>query len=198
MSTCPNVQDELEPLPAPASSHRRPMSASPANNGKGFMATRKPLAMHQNSSQVANLWNPVTGVRDAQRRAGMTPVNHARDNLLAIKELSLKNKAKRELAEANKQAPAFKARPAPSSRSSSRTVRYVLHFSNPNTVCPYTTDTFRLQSKTGERGARSMARHLFHFFESVTREVWHGFRRVQQGRDSGESRRGWAVEDGTE
>ena len=69
--------------------------------------------MHQNSQQVANLWNPVTGVRDAQRRAGLTPVNHARDNLLAIKELSLKNKAKKE-AEASKTAPQFKARPAPS------------------------------------------------------------------------------------
>jgi len=70
--------------------------------------------MHQNSSQVANLWNPVTGVRDAQRRAGITPVNHARDNLLAIKELSLKNKARKE-AEAAKPAPVFKARPAPGS-----------------------------------------------------------------------------------
>jgi hypothetical protein len=41
--------------------------------------------MHQNSSQVANMLNPVTGLRDAQRRAGLTPVNHARDNLLAIR-----------------------------------------------------------------------------------------------------------------
>lgn len=69
--------------------------------------------MHQNSSQVANALNPVTGLRDAQRRAGVTPVNHARDNLLAIKELSLKNKARKEAEAATRVAP-FRARPAPS------------------------------------------------------------------------------------
>ena len=107
-------QDELEPLPAPAT-FRRPASASP----KGPSGSRinggalRPLAMHQNSSQVANMLNPVTGLRDAQRRAGVTPVNHARDNLLAIKELSLKNKARKEAEAATRIAP-FRARPAPS------------------------------------------------------------------------------------
>ena len=109
-------QDELEPLPAPAT-FRRPASASP----KGPSGSRinggalRPLAMHQNSSQVANMLNPVTGLRDAQRRAGVTPVNHARDNLLAIKELSLKNKARKEAEAATRIARS--ARPAPSQRN---------------------------------------------------------------------------------
>lgn len=39
--------------------------------------------------------NPVTGVRDLQRRAGKTPVNHARDNIIAVKEQSSKNQLKK-------------------------------------------------------------------------------------------------------
>ena len=39
--------------------------------------------------------NPVTGVRDVQKRMGKTPVNHARDNLIAIKEQSSKNQLKK-------------------------------------------------------------------------------------------------------
>ena len=54
--------------------------------------------------------NPVTGLRDAQRRAGVTPVNHARDNLLAIKALSLKNKARKEAEAATRAAPFARSR----------------------------------------------------------------------------------------
>jgi hypothetical protein len=97
--------------------------------------------MHQNTSQVANMLNPVTGLRDAQRRAGLTPVNHARDNLLAIKELSLKNKARKEAEAATKTAP-FKARPAPS-QTRARPASARVPSASPFASQPYGTDFVR-------------------------------------------------------
>ena len=101
--------------------------------------------MHQNSSQVANALNPVTGLRDAQRRAGVTPVNHARDNLLAIKELSLKNKARKEAEAATRVAP-FRARPAPSQTKTRGRPASALGSSRPSPFAvsqPYGTDFVR-------------------------------------------------------
>lgn len=71
---------------------------------------KTPLAMHQDSSQIKNMLDPVRNGRDALRRAGKTPPNHARDNLLAIKEQSLKNAAKKaqELAEKEARAKGFR------------------------------------------------------------------------------------------
>eukprot|EP00879_Flechtneria_rotunda_P006544 GHRR01006877.1.p1 GENE.GHRR01006877.1~~GHRR01006877.1.p1 ORF type:complete len:304 (+),score=128.73 GHRR01006877.1:354-1265(+) len=47
--------------------------------------------MHSDSSQVEAVLNPVRGIRDAQARAGVTPTNHSRHNILAIKEQSRLN-----------------------------------------------------------------------------------------------------------
>ena len=41
--------------------------------------------------QVESILNPIRGTRDAQIRAGITPVNHARNNVLAVKEQSRLN-----------------------------------------------------------------------------------------------------------
>jgi hypothetical protein len=61
------------------------------------------LAMNQLSSlrtqshpciayqQVESILNPVRGIRDAQARAGITPTDHSRHNILAIKEQSRLN-----------------------------------------------------------------------------------------------------------
>jgi hypothetical protein len=45
--------------------------------------------------QVASCLNPVRGVRDAQRRAGIKPTDHARQNALAVKERSRLNALRR-------------------------------------------------------------------------------------------------------
>mmetsp|Transcript_2801 Transcript_2801/g.5412 ORF Transcript_2801/g.5412 Transcript_2801/m.5412 type:complete len:307 (+) Transcript_2801:163-1083(+) len=55
------------------------------------------LAARQNAgSQVAAVLNPVRGLRDQQRRAGVQPVDHARRNLMAIKETQRKLQEERE------------------------------------------------------------------------------------------------------
>jgi hypothetical protein len=41
--------------------------------------------------QVESILNPVRGIRDAQARAGITPTDHSRHNILAIKEQSRLN-----------------------------------------------------------------------------------------------------------
>ena len=86
--------------------------------------------------------NPVTGLRDAQRRAGVTPVNHARDNLLAIKELSLKNKARKEAEAATRAAP-FRAKPAPSRTSGRGASARGAPKDSPFASQPYGTDFVR-------------------------------------------------------
>lgn len=40
---------------------------------------------------MASILKPVRGIRDAQERAGITPTNHSRHNILAIKEQSRLN-----------------------------------------------------------------------------------------------------------
>jgi hypothetical protein len=42
-------------------------------------------------SQIESILNPVRGIRDAQARAGITPTDHSRHNILAIKEQSRLN-----------------------------------------------------------------------------------------------------------
>uniref|UniRef100_A0A383VWF5 Enkurin domain-containing protein n=1 Tax=Tetradesmus obliquus TaxID=3088 RepID=A0A383VWF5_TETOB len=49
------------------------------------------VKMHVDSSQVESILNPVRGIRDAQARAGITPTDHSRHNILAIKEQSRLN-----------------------------------------------------------------------------------------------------------
>ena len=56
-------------------------------------------AQHQDSGQIANLLNPVRGVRDQMRRDGKKPRNHARDNLMAIRNQSAQNKLQKEISE---------------------------------------------------------------------------------------------------
>lgn len=41
--------------------------------------------------QVESILKPVRGIRDAQRRAGITPTNHSRHNIQAVKEQSRLN-----------------------------------------------------------------------------------------------------------
>lgn len=41
--------------------------------------------------QVESILKPVRGIRDAQRRAGLTPTNHSRHNIQAVKEQSRLN-----------------------------------------------------------------------------------------------------------
>ena len=54
-------------------------------------------APHQDSAQISSLLNPVRGVRDQMRREGKQPRNHARDNLMAIRNQSMQNKIQKEL-----------------------------------------------------------------------------------------------------
>jgi hypothetical protein len=44
--------------------------------------------MGDSAMQVESILNPVRGIRDAQARAGITPTNHSRHNILAVKEQS--------------------------------------------------------------------------------------------------------------
>ena len=54
-------------------------------------------AQHQNSGQIADILNPVRGVRDQMRRDGKVPRNHARDNMMAIRNQSNQNKLQKQL-----------------------------------------------------------------------------------------------------
>jgi hypothetical protein len=55
-------------------------------------ASNQPLGNAPSSTlQVESILNPVRGIRDAQIRAGITPTNHARNNVLAVKEQSRLN-----------------------------------------------------------------------------------------------------------
>jgi len=64
------------------------------------------MADHRNSSQVANLFNPIRGVRDVTERKGGTPVNHARNNLIAVREASSRNQLKKMEPDGTKNRPA--------------------------------------------------------------------------------------------
>lgn len=50
-----------------------------------------PVRNHADSSQISSAINPVSGLRDQQRRAGIEPTNFARGNVAAIKEQSKMN-----------------------------------------------------------------------------------------------------------
>eukprot|EP00877_Chromochloris_zofingiensis_P007501 jgi/Chrzof1/3003/Cz12g07200.t1 len=85
------------------------------------------VKMHVDSSQVESILNPVKGVRDAQRRAGIEPVNHSRNNALAVKEQSRLNALKKlqeqeeaEQAEQNRGKPALRRTSSGGSRPTSR------------------------------------------------------------------------------
>jgi len=56
-------------------------------------ASRGP--MHQNSSQVNNILNPVNGMRGEMERLGLKPHNHHADNMRAIKVKQQQNRMKR-------------------------------------------------------------------------------------------------------
>jgi len=58
-------------------------------------AAAKAQPSHQNSSQVQSFLKPTFGIRDLQARHGMVPKNHARENLIAIKEKSSQNHLKK-------------------------------------------------------------------------------------------------------
>ena len=50
---------------------------------------------HHNSAAMSALLSPTLGIRDAQRKAGLTPRDHSKDNRQIIKELSRANKGKK-------------------------------------------------------------------------------------------------------
>ena len=113
------AQDDIAPLDAPMVRRRVP--------GTITGSRRAPLAMHQNSSQVSNMLNPVMSDREAARRAGKKPVNHARHNLLAIKEMSEKNAQRKraEMAAMEAKAKGFRAAPAPPRRRPSTSASFL-------------------------------------------------------------------------
>lgn len=43
------------------------------------------------AAQIESIINPVRGLRDAQQRAGIVPVNHAKANAMAVREASQMN-----------------------------------------------------------------------------------------------------------
>lgn len=51
--------------------------------------------MHADSSQVQQFFNPIQGPRDAAKRAGIKPPDHARSNIRAIKEQSSLNQMRK-------------------------------------------------------------------------------------------------------
>jgi hypothetical protein len=51
--------------------------------------------MHDDSSQIQNILNPIQGPRDAQTRAGIKPLNHAKSNISAVKEQSSLNQLRK-------------------------------------------------------------------------------------------------------
>ncbi|KIY96606.1 hypothetical protein MNEG_11355 [Monoraphidium neglectum] len=76
-------------------------------------AAGQKVKMHVDSSQVSGCLNPVRGVRDAQARAGIKPTDHARQNLLAVKERSRLNALRRLSQDEQQQADVPPRRPAP-------------------------------------------------------------------------------------
>eukprot|EP00238_Polyblepharides_amylifera_P004163 CAMPEP_0196594920 /NCGR_PEP_ID=MMETSP1081-20130531/79661_1 /TAXON_ID=36882 /ORGANISM="Pyramimonas amylifera, Strain CCMP720" /LENGTH=273 /DNA_ID=CAMNT_0041919323 /DNA_START=25 /DNA_END=846 /DNA_ORIENTATION=+ len=85
-------------------------------------ASKKPgvattLSQHQNSSQMSHFLNPVNGLRDNQKRNGIEPRNHARNNVVAIREASTLNHMKK--MEADLPAPRRPAGHLPPQRSHS-------------------------------------------------------------------------------
>lgn len=59
----------------------------PSSSHAGGAASPK-VRMHADSSQIESIFNPVRGPRDAQARAGIKPVNHARNNVQSVREAS--------------------------------------------------------------------------------------------------------------
>lgn len=52
--------------------------------------------MHADSSQVQNFFNPIQGPRDAAKRAGIKPPDHAKSNIQAIREQSSLNQLRKQ------------------------------------------------------------------------------------------------------
>mmetsp|Transcript_33969 Transcript_33969/g.57059 ORF Transcript_33969/g.57059 Transcript_33969/m.57059 type:complete len:286 (-) Transcript_33969:1033-1890(-) len=78
------------PNPAPSTDGRHHQTAVHERKGAA-----KSQPQHQNSSQVASFLKPTYGIRDLQARHGITPKNHAKDNLVAIREKSSQNQLKK-------------------------------------------------------------------------------------------------------
>ncbi|CAL8471525.1 g11067 [Coccomyxa elongata] len=97
-----------------------PKSASRWSVGQGQRQVLSRLP-HQNSSQLQECLDPIRGVRDALRRQGIKPVNHARNNLAAVRAQSDKSRAQK----AQEQEAAQAAQvPRPSSAASVRSSGY--------------------------------------------------------------------------
>ena len=103
----PVVRPEKRPLGiAPLTDASPSPSPSPQTNENGFgienlprrTSFRRPLATHHtNSSQVELAMNPAAGsnVREMQRRRGVKPTDHHRQNLAKLREQSAKNQARK-------------------------------------------------------------------------------------------------------
>ncbi|GAX83094.1 hypothetical protein CEUSTIGMA_g10520.t1 [Chlamydomonas eustigma] len=74
----------IQPVVSPTG-EQQPSAPSPTGARK----------MHDDSSQIQNILNPVHGPRDAQIRAGIKPPNHAKSNISAVKEQSSLNQLRK-------------------------------------------------------------------------------------------------------
>jgi hypothetical protein len=55
--------------------------------------------------QVNELFNPIRGIRDVQKRAGKVPVDHTKNNRKAIADLSKQNAARKQVCFLRKHSP---------------------------------------------------------------------------------------------
>ena len=66
-------------------------------------ASRIARKYNKKGSAVGDLMNPVRGIRDIQRRRGIEPRNHARENLRILREKQQENREKRMHRESRRQ-----------------------------------------------------------------------------------------------
>ena len=59
-------------------------------------ASRIARKYNKKGSAVGDLMNPVRGIRDVQRRRGIEPRNHARENIRILREKQQENRERRQ------------------------------------------------------------------------------------------------------
>lgn len=80
----------------------------------------RPIGNAADSSQVESFLNPVRGIRDAQQRAGIKPVNHVGKNASAVKEQSQLNALRKQQQESDSHLPPLAQRTRSSSAPNRR------------------------------------------------------------------------------
>jgi len=82
-----NVRAKDIKVPSPVAQPEKKNPAPVGFQGHGYA--------HNNSAQVSSFLNPVNGIRDLQKRQGIVPRDHSRNNRIAIKQASAKNHEKK-------------------------------------------------------------------------------------------------------